>query len=128
MIQKEREEEYIKAFTQLVQQPESADVFNAAMDQIMGACIPKEELDVRYETFVGNTHDDSLNSQMNEKMSMLYSVMKNDEDPDNRKLAQWALTYFFDDQDLIHDDISGIGLVDDMTVVDYALKVLQKEC
>ena len=39
--------------------------------------------------------------------------------------AQLALTYFFDDENLIHDEIDGIRYVDDMIVMDYAMKLLQ---
>lgn len=45
--------------------------------------------------------------------------------PDRKSGAQWALTYFFDDEDIIHDDVAGIGYVDDITVIDYAIRLLE---
>lgn len=65
-----------------------------------------------------------LYPQLKEKVTMLYSVLKKDDNPDRRRLAQWALTYFFDDEDIIHDDVSGLGLIDDMTIIDYAISLL----
>ena len=51
--------------------------------------------------------------------------MKENDDTEKKSIAQWALSYLFDEQDLIHDDIKGIGLVDDETVIDYALKLIE---
>ncbi|MBO4822344.1 MAG: hypothetical protein J5548_12890 [Prevotella sp.] len=54
----------------------------------------------------------------------LYAFLKNENDSDRKLIAQWALTYFFDDEDVIHDDIHGMGFVDDLVVLDYALNLL----
>ena len=62
---------------------------------------------------------------MKEKVTKLYNIFKNDDNPDRRRLAQWALTYFFDDEDIIHDDVSGLGFVDDVIIMDYAIDLLQ---
>jgi len=94
------------------------------MDQIMGSCMPEEELDEQYTQFWENTTEDLSYPQIKEKVESLYSIFKNDKNPDRQRLAQWALTYFFDDEDIIHDDVSGLGLIDDMTVIDYATRLL----
>lgn len=112
------------AYEHLIMQSKSADTFNAAMDQIMGSCISEEELDGLYAEFMESTANDSLYPQLKEKVTLLYSVLKKDDNPDRKKLAQWALTYFFDDEDLVHDNVSGIGLVDDVTVIDYAIQLI----
>lgn len=123
-VQQDGDVDNNNAYQQLLSQPHSEENFNAAMDQIMGSCMPEEELDELYTQFWGNTVDDSTYPQIKEKVESLYSIFKNDENPDRQRLAQWALTYFFDDEDIIHDDVSGLGLIDDMTVIDYATRLL----
>jgi len=124
-LQQDSDEDNMQAYEQLIMQSKSAETFNAAMDQIMGSCISEEELDGLYAEFLESTANDSLYPQLKEKVTLLYSVLKKDDNPDRKKLAQWALTYFFDDEDLIHDDVTGIGLVDDLTIISYAKDILQ---
>ncbi len=124
-VQQDGDEENNNAYQQLLSQPQSEENFNVAMDQIMGSCMPEKELDELYLKFKGSAEGDSLYPQRREKVESLYSIFKNDESLDRQRLAQWALTYFFDDEDIIHDDVSGLGLIDDMTVIDYATRLLQ---
>ena len=124
-LQFDFEKSNAEAFAQLTMQPESVDIFNVAMDQIMGCCIPEAELDNHFQNFMNHTYSDSSCPELKDKVSSLYSILKHDSNSDRKQLAQWALTYFFDDEDLIHDEIAGIGFVDDMIVMDYAMKLLQ---
>lgn len=124
-LQFDFEKSNAEAFAQLTKQPESVDIFNVAMDQIMGCCIPEAELDNHFQTFMNHTYSDSSYPELKDKVSSLYSILKHDSNSDRKQLAQWALTYFFDDEDLIHDEIAGIGFVDDTIVIDYAIKLLQ---
>ena len=64
--------------------------------------------------------------QLKNKLSELYSILKDDTNAEKKLIAQWALTYFFDDEDVVHDNISGLGLVDDLTVIDYAIKLVRQ--
>ena len=123
-LQQDTDEDNMQAYEQLIIQSKSAETFNAAMDQIIGSCIAEEELDGLYTQFMKNSANDSLYPQLKEKVSKLYLILKEDDNPDRRRLAQWALTYLFDDEDLIHDDVSGLGLVDDMTIIDYSINLL----
>ena len=123
-LQFDFEKSNAEAFAQLTMQPESVDIFNVAMDQIMGCCIPEAELDNHFQNFMNHTLNDSSYPEIKDKVSSLYSILKHDSNSDRKQLAQWALTYFFDDEDLIHDEIDGIGFVDDMIVLDYAIKLL----
>lgn len=124
-VQQDGDEDNNNAYQQLLSQPQSEANFNAAMDQIMGSCMPEEELDELYSNFKESAEGNSLYPQIREKVESLYSIFKNNKNPDRQRLAQWALTYFFDDEDIIHDDVSGLGLIDDMTVIDYATRLLQ---
>lgn len=111
-------------FIRMVRSPESVETFNQAMDVIMGVAIPESELDEMYGDFMQGSSDIGENAEMKERVMRLYSVMKSTADSEEKSLAMWALTYFFDDQDLIHDGIPGLGLVDDMLVMDQALQIL----
>ena len=113
------------AYEHLLQQPRSETAFNEAMNQIMGSCISEEELNDLYAKFMEDTNMFSLYPKLKDKITALYSVLKIDSNPDRKRLAQWALTYFFDDEDIIHDNVNGLGLVDDETVIDYAIQLLQ---
>lgn len=124
-VQQDSDEDNNNAYQQLFSQPQSEDNFNAAMDQIMGSCIPKEELDELYLKFKGGIDENSVYFQMKEKIEFLYSIFISNENPDRKRLAQWALTYFFDEEDIIHDDMPALGLIDDMMVIDYAIRILQ---
>lgn len=124
-LQQDVDENNMVAYEQLIMQSKSAETFNTAMDQIMGSCIAEEELDGLYTQFMKNSANDSLYSQLKEKIATLYLMLKKGDNPDRRRLAQWALTYFFDDEDLIHDNVSGLGLVDDITIIDYAISLMQ---
>ena len=124
-LQQDSDDDNMQAYEQLIMQPKSTEIFNATMDQIMGSCISEEELDGIYLGFMEEANSDPLYPKLKEKVTMLYSVLKKDDNPERKKLAQWTLTYFFDDEDVIHDDVSGLGLVDDMTVIDYAIQLLQ---
>ena len=125
-IQNEFDESNANAFAQLALKPESSDVFNAFMDQIMGCVIPENELDRHYEAFINKDKVDPSYPQLKEKLTELYSILKDDANAEKKVLAQWALTYFFDDEDVIHDNISSFGLIDDMAVLDYAIKLIRQ--
>lgn len=124
-VQQDGDEDNKNAYQQLLSLPQSEENYNAAMDQIMGCCMSGGELDELYTKFKRSSAVDSSYPQMKEEVDSLYSIFKNDENPDRQRLAQWALTYFFDDEDIIHDDVSGLGLIDDMTIIDYATRLLQ---
>lgn len=126
-IQKDGDDENIDSYEDLIEEPVSEENFNEAMDQIMGCCIPEEELDILYQKFMSHPIDDPSYPELKEKAALLYSILKNDADPDRKEIAQWALTYLFDEEDLIHDDIPGIGYVDDLVVLDYAIDLLEDE-
>lgn len=126
-IQKDGDDENIDSYEDLIEETVSEETFNEAMDQIMGCRIPEEELDGLYQEFMDHPLDDPSYPELKEKATSLYTILKNDTDPDRKELAQWALTYLFDEEDLIHDDIPGIGYVDDLVVIDYAIDLLETD-
>ena len=116
-----------KTFADLVKQQSSADIFKTTMKQIMGFCITKEELDGMVQKIANSPDDDPSFSEQKQRVLALYAILNNENDGDRKLIAQWALTYFFDDQDVIHDDVLGIGFVDDLVVLDYALNLLHSQ-
>ena len=124
MIQFNNNEDDVKAFSKLVQQPESADRLRSTIRKIMGCLITENELDEYFYDYIQQPLDNSQYPQMKEKLQAIYHVMKTDTDPNRKTLAQWALTYFFDEEDLINDNIPGIGYIDDMIIIDYAINIL----
>ena len=126
-IQNDGDDGNIESYEDLIEEPVSEKAFYDAMDQIMGCCISEEELDGLYQKFIEHPIDDPSYPELKEKASLLYSILKNDTNNDRKELAQWALTYLFDEEDLIHDDIPGIGHVDDLVVIDYAIDLLETE-
>lgn len=114
----------ITAFTKLFEQPKTTELFQETMEQILDHITPEEELDGFYQTFGKKKTNLAVHQHLKEKVDTLYSVLKNDGNPENKKIAQLALTYLFNQKDVIHDDLKGIGLVDDVTVIDYALKLI----
>jgi len=124
-LQHDGDEDNTCAYEQLINQPRSAEAFNAAMSQIMGCCMDEEELAVLHDEYITNSTEEIPSPQLKEKVTTLYNIFKTDGSPDRKRLAQWALTYLFDDEDIIHDDVSGLGFVDDVTIIDYAINLLQ---
>ena len=86
----------------------------------MGCVIPVDELEKNCQKLYESAVDDTLK----DKVHSLFTVMTTEKNQAKREIAQWALTYLFDDEDLIHDNIQGLGLVDDMLVLDKAIYLL----
>lgn len=125
-VQQDADEDNISAYEKLITSNKTADSFNVAMDQIMGSCMPEEELDELYAKFKDSKINEASYPQIKEKVANLYSIFKNENNTERQRLAQWALTYFFDDEDIIHDDVSAFGIVDDITIIDYAFFLLKQ--
>jgi hypothetical protein len=115
----------ITAFTKLFEQPKTAELFHETMEQILDHISPEAGIDDFYQNFGKKKTNFNIHQHLKEKVDALYSVMKNDESIEKRKVAQLALTYLFDKKDIIHDELKGIGLVDDVTVIDYALSIIE---
>ena len=116
-----------KAFTKLFRQLKTANIYRKVMEQIVESILPEAKIDDLFQKFDEKPDDFFFHHKLKEKVEMLYSILKNDADPEKKKIAQLALTYLFNQKDFIHDDLEGIGLVDDVTVIDYAMKILNEK-
>jgi hypothetical protein len=123
-LQGETNDDYIEAFSKFLNHGPSADLFNTVLGDIMGDVITDEEMDNCYRAFCENPPDETYYPNMGKRVEALLSVVKNEKDSARKRIAQWALTYLFDDEDVIYDSIPGLGYVDDMVVMDFALKIL----
>lgn len=113
----------VEAFISLLRQPQTVESFNDALEHIMGYTMREAVIDAHYEAFVEDTDIEAISPGIKDKVARLYDELKNGSDPDKKKTVKWALTYLFEDNDIICDDIKGIGYVDDMAVIDYALEI-----
>ncbi len=115
------------AFAKLFEQPKTAKIYWEVMEQIIDSALPEAKIDDLYQKFKNKRANYTFHQRLKEKVETLYSVLKNDADSEKKAIAQLALTYLFDQKDIIHDNLEGIGLVDDVTVIDYALKILNEK-
>lgn len=117
----------MEIFSQLFNpnQKDPEKVYRKVMGKITRSISPKTKIDECYKAFREDKAKQSLHSHLMEKVDALYACFKNGGNPKNKHIAQLALTYLFNQNDLIHDDLEGIGLVDDVTVIDHALKIVE---
>lgn len=117
-------EDDVEAFISLLRQPKTVESFNEALEQIMGYTMKEDAIDAHYKAFIEDTSIEAISPGIKEKVARLYDELKNGSDPDKKRTVKWALTYLFEDNDIICDGIKGIGYVDDMAVVDYAFDII----
>lgn len=123
-VQDDLEKGHIHAFADFVELSRAPIIFDVVMEEIMGQAMAEDEIDSHYVVFLGLPDVEPAHSKIKEKAQRLYDVMKNDGDPDDQRIARWALSYLFKEWDVIHDDVKVVGYVDDMVVMDYALWLL----
>ena len=126
LLQKDFDNDYIYAFKDLVGLSKSPIIFDVVMEKILGQVMAEDEIDNRYLAFSRLPDIEASHPQIKDKVARLYDVLKNNEKAEAQRIARWALTYLFKKRDILHDDIKVIGYMDDMIVLDYALKILKK--
>ena len=122
LLQNEYSPHKIESFMELLQKPVTETTFLNAMQSIADSLIPEEQLNSCCANFCQNSPDDKLKA----KVMQLHQVMSNEDNSDLKRIAQWALSYLFSEKDLIHDDTTALGYVDDAIVIDLALKAMKK--
>lgn len=113
-------------FIQMMRSEESIKTFTDSIRSILGRLLKEDDLDSKYKQFQQGNVPPQAYPELKEKLAELYLTMKSSSDKQKRELSQWALTYFFVNKDLIHDDLPGLGLVDDLIVIDGALRIIQR--
>ena len=126
-FQDEVDESYIVNFTKMVNSPKiNVDSFIDFVGRIMGSPMSDNELKAEYKNFFDSVDKYSKYPELVQKVENLYGILLNNESTKDKNIARWALTYIFDEYDVIHDEIPIFGYVDDMIVADIALKLLKE--
>ena len=87
----------------------------------MGSRIPLSEMINMHDKFLQKSYPEDI---IDDIRKMAEVLIKHAQETSN-EVALWALTYLFDDQDLIHDDVSYLGWQDDWVVLNSATRILQ---
>lgn len=120
-LQGENNADYRNAFVKLVENRHNMteQLFDTTMNNILGNLMAEEEISKYYNKI------NLPNEDLKQKAEQLYYIFTHDEDEDRKRICQWALTYFFDDKEVIHDNLPVFGTVDDLMVADVALGLLE---
>ena len=95
-------------------------MFIALLKDLLGYKMETQELVDNYKMFSEKKHDEDVyvGLQIKAEQLMLHALNQGNE------VAIWALTYLFDEQDYIHDELPILGWQDDWMVLDAAVKML----
>ena len=99
------------------------DAYLNAIKNIMGYPMDIEELTELFKEFKCKDINDNIIYDLIHMGEQLFEIFKKS----NSEIAQWALTYFLDDQDLIYDDIPFLAYQDDWIVMNSALNIINDE-
>ena len=121
-LQGENNDDYRNSFIKLVESQHNMteQLFDTTMKNILGYLMSEKEI-TKYYIMMNLPNED-----LKQKAEQLYYIFTHDEDEDRRRICQWALTYFFDDKEVIHDNLPVFGTVDDLMVADVALGLLEQ--
>lgn len=125
LLENDYDPDNAKHFAELFGNLGSDETFANAIGEIMGSFIPDDELKQFYSHFRQNPPKALDSSIMRDKIASLFWTIENSNDLEKKNIARWALTYLFDDEDVIHDNIPGLGFADDIFVIDKALEIIE---
>jgi len=124
VIQREGDTKTIAAFSRQLLWTgfnKDAALFIKIIKNSMGSKIPYSEMIDMHDKFLQKSFPEDI---IDDIRKMAEVLIKHAQETRN-EVALWALTYLFDDQDLIHDDISYLGWQDDWVVLNSAIRILQ---
>jgi hypothetical protein len=99
-----------------------AALFIKIMKSTIGSRIPLSEMIDMHDKFLQKSYPEDIIEDIRKMAEVLIKLAQTN----GNEVALWALTYLFDDQDLIHDDISYLGWQDDWMVLEAALILLNQ--
>lgn len=100
---------------------QSSASFIETMKATIGSCMSVEEIQELYTVFNEKSFPEDIFESVKKMAQELYPLAV----ANNNEIAKWALTYLLDDEDLIHDEITIIGMQDDWLVLDAALNIIK---
>jgi hypothetical protein len=126
LIQNENDTKAIQNFTQWIAisgYNNSKEQFLKLMKDSIYSCMGTEELESSYIEFKQLESSEDILESIKQRVNYLYPLaIKN-----NNEIAQWALTYLFDSEDLIFDKLSVFGWQDDWLVLNAAVQLLENK-
>jgi hypothetical protein len=99
---------------------QSHDSFISAMRATVGSPMSIPEIKELYQGFKDKKFKEDIVDSVKVMADFLLPIAVDNND----EIAIWALTYLFDDEDLIHDDISILGWQDDWLVLNASLTII----
>lgn len=123
LLQNESNEYGLKTFTTkiaLIGLENSEENFIQIMKETVCTKMSNEEITTGYDFFLTIPADENIIQAIKEQSELLYQKAIKEQN----LIAQWALTYLLDDEDLIHDRITFLGWQDDWLVLDAALRII----
>ena len=125
LFQDNIDEDGMKAFAEMNSNPDlTLEDFIHTIRDLIGMPMDDNELKESYDSLCERPCDNALTAKTKDEIDSLYALYQNDNDPRRKQVALWALTYFFDDQDIIYDNTIGFGWIDDMIVLESAMRIL----
>ena len=126
LLQHNGKEENMEALLALMEQPQSASTFNQVVEQIIGKEALTKDLSYPFQDFCVDLPNPINYPSLKANVITLYHTMKDGKDTLKAQIAQSALAYFFADEKAISNRVLGFGRVDDLLVIDYANRLLEK--
>jgi hypothetical protein len=126
IIQNENNSKAIQNFTKniaIAGYNNSKEHFLQLMEDSVYSRMSTEELTCGYNEFIKKTSSEDIVESIKKWASYLFPFAIENEN----KIAQWALTYLFDAEDLIFDKLSVFGWQDDWLVLDAAVQLVRNE-
>ena len=127
LLQQNGKEKNMEALLLLMEEPISTTNFNQVVEQIIGKEALTMNLDYPYQEFCVDLPNPIDYPSLKTNVSTLYQITKKAGNTTKGQIARNALAYFFADEKAINDRILGFGRVDDLIVIDNAIRLL-KSC
>ena len=119
IIQRDHNEDLVEDYASkllLLAYNENEKHFIELVESSMGVKMEIDVIQARMTAFMAK----EVKVDLEEDLKVLSSHLLNKRNQSNHEVIDWALTYLLDDEDLIHDRLSFLGLQDDWMVVEGA--------
>ena len=119
IIQRDHNEDLVEDYASkllLLAYNENEKHFIELVESSMGVKMEIDVIQARMTAFMAK----EVKVDLEEDLKVLSSHLLNKRNHSNHEVIDWALTYLLDDEDLIHDRLSFLGLQDDWMVVEGA--------
>lgn len=123
LIQSDVNKEGLNSFSKNIAisgQNKSIDAFIDLMKETVFSKMSKDEIIAGYNQFILKESEENIVKTIKYQAELLYKRAIQD----NNEIAQWALTYLLDDEDLVYDKITILGWQDDWLVLDAAIRII----